>query len=334
MRCSAIIRLASLLSFWTLSCAPPKAAAPRAPVSNVAASGAAGSGGAQSDGAKEPDAEKKPAHVCPCRNKVVPPGSLDGQGEGSDKAPGETASENPGELSREEAPSPPPVNLRESELLLERALGYDALVDVPVELKFRGGTMSFYAGCNTNSGAFSVRDGVLSISGFRSTLGGCEPSRNHDRWLHGFFSGRPTVTLSGSRLTMKSGPVTLVFLDVEVADPDRALVGTPWDVVEFLNEHSRFSADLGERPEVEFLADGTVRVSTGCNTGRGTFTLDERAITFGPIAYTKVACVDELARDAEAAVKAVLAAGQVSFEIGRARLSLRRGSLGIIARAE
>lgn len=253
----------------------------------------------------------------------------------SDTAPsGASATKNPdADRARAEA-TPPPVTPIQGEFLLERAEGYEPLAGVAVELKFRSRTMSFFAGCNSHSGSFSVGDGLLTVGGFVSTRRGCAPNRDQDRWFYRFLSLRPSIARIGHRLTITSGAVTLVFLDAKIADPDRALVGPSWKMQEFLNENGRWNAGLRKVPYVEFFQDGTFYVSTGCNAGRGTFTADEMTITFEPIAYTKVECVDELAQEAETAVKAVLSAGKVSVEIERARLTLRRGKLGLIAQAE
>lgn len=43
-------------------------------------------------------------------------------------------------------------------------------------------------------------------------------------------------------------------------------------------------------PELEFLKEGTVRGSTGCNSFKGTFLLKDQNITIDPGAMTKMNC--------------------------------------------
>jgi len=51
---------------------------------------------------------------------------------------------------------------------------------------------------------------------------------------------------------------------------------------------------------------GSVALDTGCNTGRGSYTVDGDTVTFGPIATTRVACVEADGQQVEQAVLTVL----------------------------
>jgi putative lipoprotein len=44
------------------------------------------------------------------------------------------------------------------------------------------------------------------------------------------------------------------------------------------------------QPTIEFRADGTMSGFAGCNTFNGSYTTDGAALTFGPVATTKMAC--------------------------------------------
>lgn len=72
-------------------------------------------------------------------------------------------------------------------------------------------------------------------------------------------------------------------------DPEvvrKELVGKQWTC------EAIFRRDIeGDNPPViEFLPDGTVKGTGGCNSFSGTYTLLAEGISFGPLAVTKKAC--------------------------------------------
>lgn len=72
-------------------------------------------------------------------------------------------------------------------------------------------------------------------------------------------------------------------------DPEvvrKELIGKQWTC------ESIFDRDIeGDKPPViEFLADGTLKGTGGCNDFSGTYTLLAEGITFGPLSVTKKAC--------------------------------------------
>lgn len=74
--------------------------------------------------------------------------------------------------------------------------------------------------------------------------------------------------------------------EVEPAVSQEQLVGKVWNCQQ-LFEREVFDET---RITIEFMADGTVRGSGGCNNYTSTYTLAGNNITFGPIASTKKAC--------------------------------------------
>ncbi|HYO43314.1 MAG TPA: META domain-containing protein, partial [Candidatus Limnocylindrales bacterium] len=80
------------------------------------------------------------------------------------------------------------------------------------------------------------------------------------------------------------------------------------------------------------FADGKVAVETGCNKGNGSAAIAETAITFGPIATTKMACAGP-AGEVEQLVLAVLA-GDVAWTIDADALALRGAGGGLDLRAQ
>ena len=87
------------------------------------------------------------------------------------------------------------------------------------------------------------------------------------------------------------------------------LAGTSWTLVSVGGAPVVESAGAG----LNFDAGGGVSGSTGCNSASGSFSVDGPALTFGPLATTRMAC-EELLMAQEAAVLQALA-GVDAWEI-------------------
>jgi len=220
--------------------------------------------------------------------------------------------------------------------LLESADGFTPVPDTTVRVDFDEEegqpSFGFYADCNHHSGPYEVRDGRLVLLGFGSTEIGCEePLSMQDSFLSDFFRAEPELQLEGDRLTFIGELATLVFLDREIADPDRPLTGHLWTVDTFITGDAASDVPLAEPPTVRFEPEGSVEVFSGCNAGTGSFAQTEGELTLSGMAYTEEGCTDPRAMQAEANVQAVLSDGTASFEIEAARLTLMRGDRGLSA---
>jgi heat shock protein HslJ len=99
------------------------------------------------------------------------------------------------------------------------------------------------------------------------------------------------------------------------------LAGTSWTLV-----------SVGGNPVVEvsgagltFDEGGNVSGSTGCNQVNGAYAVDGAALTFGPLATTRMACEDNLMAQETAVLEAL--AGVSGWEIdGEGRLHLTGGT--------
>jgi len=220
--------------------------------------------------------------------------------------------------------------------LLESAEGFTPVQDTIVRIDFDEEegqpSFGFYADCNHHSGPYEVRDGRLVLLGFGSTEIGCEQSLStQDSFLSDFFRSEPELQLEGDRLTFVAESSTLVFIDREVADPDRPLTGRLWTVDTFISADAASNLALAEPPTVRFEQEGSVEVFSGCNTGTGSFTQRDAELTLSGMAYTEEGCTDGRTMQAETSVQAVLGDGSLSFEIEAARLTLMRGGRGLSA---
>ncbi|NDV20717.1 META domain-containing protein [Pseudodesulfovibrio sp. JC047] len=67
---------------------------------------------------------------------------------------------------------------------------------------------------------------------------------------------------------------------------ESALVGKVWNLQNLFAREVQSDTPL----TLKFAADGTVQGFGGCNTFKGTYTLDGDSLSFGPLASTRKAC--------------------------------------------
>lgn len=221
------------------------------------------------------------------------------------------------------------VDLDGREFLSTGGEGRDLVDDTTISLSFADGTLNAAAGCNTMFADYTIDGGVLDVGVLAQTEMGCEPAlMDQDAWLAELLSSGPSIALDGDTLTVSGGDGTvLTMLDREVADPDRPLEGTRWEVTGLVSSDAVSSVPLdpatGE-PVVAAITvtDGRMALEAGCNTGGGPVEVDESTLTVGPVALTRMMCPPEV-MEVEDAVTSTLD-GEVAYEIEADRLSLRR----------
>ena len=224
--------------------------------------------------------------------------------------------------------------------LLESSEGFEPVEGSTIRLGFREGEMSelgftLHAGCNSMSGDFTLEEGVMNVAGMMMTEMGCEQElMEQDNQLIAFMQSSPGFDFNNNRVTLTGSDTILVFLDRTLADPDRSLAGPLWTIDTFNEGGASTAMFLETSPTVTFDEDGTVSVDTGCNTGGGDYSVEGSTITFSPIMYTRVACMDEDAAWAEAHVQSVLGEGSVTYRIQANRLTLDGAEKGLSATTE
>ena len=211
--------------------------------------------------------------------------------------------------------------------------GFTLVEGTQISLTFDGSNVAAVAGCNNLASTWSVEGDVLVVGPMAMTEMACDPPAlmDQDTWLSSVLTSRPTVAIDGPTLTLSATGATVTFTDREVADPDRPLEGTTWQVESFISADAVSSLALARIPTLR-LEGGSAQVDTGCNRGSGTYELGDGELTFGPLATTRAACVDDLASQAEQQVLATLT-GTVTFEIEADVLTLRAGDVGLVLRA-
>ena len=226
------------------------------------------------------------------------------------------------------------------DFILESSDGFEPADGGTVRIRFREGEMSelgFFlgGGCNSVAGDFTLTDGVMNVTLMGMTEMACDTAlMEQDDWFVAFLQASPGFDYSNDRVTLTGTDATLVFLDSELADPDRDLVGAEWTINSFMEGGSVSAVNLSTTPTVVFGENGEVEVFTGCNTGGGAYSVEGSTITFSEVSYTRAGCEDDNASWADAHIQSVIVAGSVSYEIDAARLTLEGESKGLGAYTE
>ncbi|HWP63533.1 MAG TPA: META domain-containing protein [Candidatus Binatia bacterium] len=198
-----------------------------------------------------------------------------------------------------------------------------------IRLEFRDGRIGASAGCNQLGGQYRLDGDVLVVTNAAVTEMGCDPARHaQDEWLFGLLGQRPVVSFDGDELTLTADTTVIAMVDRRILEPDLPLVGTEWVLTSILSGEVASSVPAGVVAWLRFGDDGQVAVETGCNSGGGRYRVDGDRIVFGDLILTKRACVGPEGQ-VEAAVLAVLGAGEVRFGIDGSTLRLVAGSAGL-----
>lgn len=193
--------------------------------------------------------------------------------------------------------------------------------------------ISASAGCNTLGADARIDGGRLVITHLAMTVNGCDQARTaQDAWLATFFGDGPRVSLSGSDLVLTRGRTEIRLLDRVVADPDRPLAGTRWNLETLVSGEVASSVPAGTTAYLVFAADGTVGGNDGCNLVSAAATVTTATIRFSAIVTTMQPCRPVQA-GVEDAVLAVLRSGDVTYRIEADVLRLRAGRAGLDLRA-
>jgi heat shock protein HslJ len=198
-----------------------------------------------------------------------------------------------------------------------------------IRLSFADGQLGASAGCNTIGGGYRIEDGRLVFEGGGMTEMGCDDERHaQDDWLSAFLGSQPSISQEGDMLTLTSGGTVIGLQDREVAEPDLPLTGTTWTVESIISGDAVSTVPGNAVATLAFTDDGRVDVDTGCNIGSGSYEVTDGTLRVRDVMTTLIGC-DGAAGQLEAAVTAVLNAGELDYAIDAGSLTLMAGDQGL-----
>lgn len=207
--------------------------------------------------------------------------------------------------------------------------GHELVDGSQVELTFEATSLSARAGCNTLFGDYALEQQSLRVGTMASTQMGCEQSlMDQDRWLAAFLESGPTVGVNGDELTLSDGEAELVLIDRVVAEPDRPLEETTWQLESHRKNDGVSHVTGMDKASLRFDGAGRVQVRTGCNQGSGSYELDGDTVTIGPVMLTRKAC-PEPAMEIEAMVTSALDQQTLTVSVDADRLTLEGDDVGL-----
>ena len=150
-------------------------------------------------------------------------------------------------------------------------------------VRFRDGELGASAGCNNIGGSYSIEDGRLRASDLFMTEMGCDPARHdQDQLVIDLLSGNPEVTIDGDDLRLATNTITVDFVSAAVANPDRSLTDTNWQLGGFLSADTA-SSFATDSPAIMTLADnGTMSLFDGCVDVEILATIEDAELSFTP----------------------------------------------------
>jgi heat shock protein HslJ len=201
------------------------------------------------------------------------------------------------------------------------AEGITLVADSTVLLTFADGNVGVNGGCNTIGGGYTIEDDILKVDQLASTQMACAPElMAQDEAMSAFLASGPTVEQSAEQLVLTSGANSVTF--AAKATPE--LEGTTWKITGTIENDGVSSVPEGGELTI---ADGTVTLNAGCNTGSGSVEVGDGTLTFGPIATTKMMCEDD-AMALETTVLTVLD-GETTYTIEGDTLRIMKGDVGL-----
>jgi heat shock protein HslJ len=173
--------------------------------------------------------------------------------------------------------------------------------------KFQDGRLGGTGGCNSFGADYTLDGDRLTIGAPASTMMACaEPIMAVEAAYLAALADVESYATTGDTLTLAGagGAPLLVFGPAETA----SLTGTQWQATGINNGKGAVQSLIeGTTATVTFAEDGTLSGDGGCNTFRGTATVEGATLAVGPLAATAMACPEpEGLSEQEAAFLAAL----------------------------
>jgi heat shock protein HslJ len=201
-------------------------------------------------------------------------------------------------------------------------------------IRFEGGRLQGFGGCNRFVGSYSVEGGRVRIDAAAATMRACEDYEVMvaESALLAALAGTHEAVVEDGRLTLVAagtGEPLLVF----AAAPAPRLDGVAWKVTGFNNGRQAVVGPLeGTTLELSF-DEKAIYGHAGCNRFRALYTLDGNNIHVDPPAATRMFCGEEGVMEQEQQFLEALASA-ATWSVERGILDMHRadGERALMAR--
>jgi heat shock protein HslJ len=199
-------------------------------------------------------------------------------------------------------------------------------------LSFEGGRAQGSDSCNRFGVPFTARGNVIDLSGQgMSTQMACPPDvTKQAEVFRAALSGAKTYRAVDGQLQLlgADGAMLATF-----AAQSRSLAGTTWQVTGINNgRNALVSLVAGSTVTLQFLADGKVAGSAGCNQYTARYEADGSKLRISAPASTRRLCPDTGVMEQEQAfLKALEAVSTMRMEGNRVELRDAKGAMQVVA---
>ena len=196
------------------------------------------------------------------------------------------------------------------------------------------GMVSGNASCNTYNAPYEVDGSSITIGIGMTTMMACpgDGVMEQETAYLAALTTAATYSIQGDVLELRTADGALAVS--YVATEPEGLAGNPWLVTSYNNGRgAAVSPIIDTELTMEFLDDGNVTGSAGCNRYFGPYVQDGETIQIGPLATTRAFCPDpEGAMDQEQEFLTALQSA-ATYTISNDKLDLRtsEGSIAVIA---
>lgn len=206
----------------------------------------------------------------------------------------------------------------------------DAPDDVEVTISFSDGTVTGYAGCNRFNGTYTYDEGALSFGTLASTRRACDEevmALEHDVLRRLSLVRR--ANRRAEMLTLADDSAVLLEFQAQTA------AGLEGDWMVNGIHYPEREAIISVRGDLAVtIREGRISGHAGCNRFAGNFTVDDDAVSIGPLMGTRMFCDDPDAGSGPSIMEqeaALLAAFEhtTAYRLEGSRLTLVRPDGGI-----
>jgi heat shock protein HslJ len=194
-------------------------------------------------------------------------------------------------------------------------------IDGGGRLYFDEKKFSATAGCNTLFGSVIIEQETVSFSFIATTLIGCpEPERTREEELSILFdSATLSYKIENNQAFLENSEGQKVLT---LTRPVNVQLVNAWELQSIKTENGISSSNTDIDTGITFAADGTVSVQTACNSGMGTYSVNEQSLNLNDLAFTEMGCEQEFMTREEEFTQALI---QVNgYSVLRKALSLEK----------